>query len=181
MGSRPKFTRVHFTKPSFHKQEQNKGNFRMKFLLSKMLAINRVNVRFRFCFTRGKLLRENLSFIDQIARGRKNIFLHMWECTVLFEMGCTVLFQIWERAASPADRGGWHQWPAESPGWPDHDSLWPGDADWEPHWGAGLPEEEPRGGRNGVHINQQCWPTEVPPHPFYKNKINSIWMDFQLL
>ena len=83
MGSRPKFTRVHFTKPSFHKQEQNKGNFRMKFLLSKMLAINRVNVRFRFCVTRGKLLRENLSFLDQIAQGRKHFFAYVrMHCTL---------------------------------------------------------------------------------------------------
>ena len=91
MGSRPKFTRVHFTKPSFHKQEQNKGNFRMKFLLSKMLAINRVNVRFRFCVTRGKLLRENLSFLDQIAQGRKHFFAYVrMHCTLWNGLYCAL-------------------------------------------------------------------------------------------
>lgn len=38
----------------------------MKFLLSKILAINRINVRLRFFFTREKPLRENLAFNDQI-------------------------------------------------------------------------------------------------------------------
>lgn len=43
----------------------------MKFLLSKILAINRINVRLRFFFMREKPLRENLAFNDQIAQGRK--------------------------------------------------------------------------------------------------------------
>lgn len=58
------------------------------------------------------------------------------------------IVQVWEWAPAQAECGERHHRAAPCPWRPDSDKSWPGVPDWEHHWGARLPQEEPRGGES---------------------------------